>query len=179
MIKLINLLRENLNEAKQVGDIYHFTSYENMISIIDSDFKLKSSRKDGDTESYISFTRNRNMTSPTIYRDVRITVDGDALSNKYKIEPFADVKAGFGRKSKDESEERINVIKIGDEVDIKKYIKQIDILDPSMLKENEDEYAADDMEDAPGPSFLSQFYSLVDHLKKKNIKYNIVKSYAK
>ena len=183
MIKLINLLRENLNEAKQVGDIYHFTSYENMISIINDDFNLKSFGIDSDN-SYISFTRNRNMTSPTIYRDVRISIDGDNLSNKYKIEPFADVKAGFGRngryrKSKDESEERVNVFKKNDKIDIKKYIKSIDILDPTMLKENEDEYAADDMEDAPGPSFLSKFYELIDVLKKKNIKYNIVKSYAK
>ena len=89
MIKLINLLRENLNEAKQVGDIYHFTSYENTISIINDDFNLKSFGNNSDN-SYISFTRNRNMTSPTVYRDVRITIDGDNLSNKYKIEPFAD-----------------------------------------------------------------------------------------
>lgn len=173
----MDLLRESLNEAKQVGDIYHFTSYENMISIINDDFNLKSFGSNPDN-SYISFTRNKNMSSPTIYKDVRIIVDGDNLSNKYKIEPFADIKAGFGRKSKDESEERVNVFKKNDKIDIKKYIKSIDILDPTMLKENEDEYAADDMEDAPGPSKLSKFYELIDVLKKKNIKYNIVKSYA-
>ena len=187
----MDLLRESLNEAKQVGDIYHFTSYENMISIINDDFNLKSFGSNPDN-SYISFTRNKNMSSPTIYKDVRITIDGDNLSNKYKIEPFADIQAGFGRhsyyrnhilinkkKRPDESEERVNVFKKNDKIDIKKYIKSIDILDPTMLKENEDEYAADNMEDVPGPSFLSKFYELIDVLKKKSIKYNIVKSYAK
>lgn len=170
MIKLIDLLRENIDEAKQVGILYHFTSYPAMIKIIKDGFKLK-----GMGETYVSLTRNKNMQSDTISNSVRITIDGDALSNKYKIEPYADTTAGYGRKAiykkgitGDESEERINADKYNGVVDISKYIKDIDVKKPLLHIPNDE----DDFEQEP--EYLSAYQELISTLKKNNIKYNIV-----
>jgi hypothetical protein len=171
MIKLIELLRENLDEAKQAGLLYHFTNYPAMIKIIKDGFKIK-----GMGEPYVSLTRNKNMQSDTISNSVRITVDGDGLSNKYKIEPYADTTAGYGRKAiykkgitGDESEERINSDKYGGYVDISKYIKAIDVKKPIVRIPSDDE---DDFEQEP--EYLSAFQELISLLKKNNIKYNII-----
>lgn len=186
MIKLIKLFKESLNEAKQVGTIYHFTDYESAEKIINDDLKLKVSPKPfgmdktPDYAKYVSFTRNKDMKSPTIYREVRFKINGDALSNKYKTEPYADVKSGFGRAKSDESEERVDVEKRGGYVDISNYLISIELLDPSDVNENQQEWEDDvDYEQAPKTSHLSHFKSLIDSLKEKHLPFKIVKSYAK
>ena len=93
---LLNDIR--IIEAKQVGIIYHFTYPSSLEKIL----------KDGSLETindYVSFTRNFQLTG---FGQVRIAFDGDKLSEKYSIEPFADVglhRNNNGRES--ESEERI------------------------------------------------------------------------
>jgi hypothetical protein len=112
MIKLIDLLRE----AKQVGIIYHYTIYENAVDILKS-FNLKSGISD-DSLSSISFTRDKNFHKQrrTLYKFIepqcRFTFDGDKLSNKYKISPYAEQGIGnvnpFAKSKKGfEAEERI------------------------------------------------------------------------
>ena len=115
-IKLIDLL----NEAKQVGVLYHFTRTGELISIL-KDNILKASDTWATTDDFRpfnAFTRNKNGWDvggfPT---DVRITIDGNKLSNKYKIQPF---NMGFGV---DEMEERV----YKDIPDIKNYIIDITI----------------------------------------------------
>ena len=115
MIKLIKIL----NEAKQVGTIYHFTSNLSAINIARGN-KLTPTRHPelnpttNKKEHYISFTRNkgfRKVARVGIDLDVVFVVDGNKLSNKYKIKPF-----DFYKKSPqiaavaltyDEDEERI------------------------------------------------------------------------
>lgn len=187
MVKLIDILKESLKEGKQVGIVYHFTDYESAKKIIDDGLKLKVATKPvgldktPDYAKYVSFTRNKDMRSPTIYREVRFKVDGDAMSNRYKVEPYADTKAGFGRRSSDEAEERIDVEMRGGNIDISPYLMSIEIMDPTVLNENQQEYEDDytDFETPIKTSHVSHFKDLIDTLKEKNIPFKIVKSYLK
>lgn len=162
---------QSLNEAKQVGKLYHFTSYTHMIGIINSNFVLKSP-----IQPYISFTRNKLMQSDTIPDQVRFTVDGDKLSNKYRFEPYVDVEAGYGRSSKDESEERVSLKRYPNGVDISKAIISVDVKDITTSQQYYD-YADFDDEEMYEPPSLSSYDQLLKLLKAKNIPYNIVKSY--
>ena len=87
MIKLTDLL----NEGKQVGPLYHFTRTGELINILKSNILKVSDQwaTNDDLRPFNSFTRNKNGWDvggfPT---DVRITIDGNKLSNKYKIKPF-------------------------------------------------------------------------------------------
>jgi hypothetical protein len=111
---------KDLKEGKQVGLLYHFTRTGNLITIL-KDNILKASdawATNDDPRPFNSFTRNKNGWDvggfPT---DVRITIDGDKLSNKYKIQPF---NMDFGV---DEMEERI----YKDIPNIKDYILDITV----------------------------------------------------
>jgi hypothetical protein len=174
MYKLVDIL----NEAKQVGTLYHFTSYPRMIDIINNNLILKST-----IQPYVSFTRNRGMVSDTISQSVRITVDGDKLSHAYKIEPHADLTAGYGRKGNaqpgqkltgDESEERISLEKYPKGIDIsnaliivelKKITKSFDIDNP------------EDFEDYVEPPSLEAYNELIILLKREAIPYKIIEVY--
>ena len=102
MIKLIDLL----NEGKQVGILYHWTDFMGSMNIINQDF-LKGYLTDTfKKQPAISFTRDKNFykgknklaTKP----EICFVVDGDKLSNHYKIRPFQDSKI-----KKDETEEKV------------------------------------------------------------------------
>lgn len=120
-MKLLQLLKE----AKQVGILYHFTSPESALEILSSN-QLKS---EGNS---ISFTRNKKyLYEPGSHGKklqlVRIAIDGDRLSENYKISPFQNPynKAG------DEAEERI--VNIRRVADIKKYIIDITVDNANIL----------------------------------------------
>jgi len=87
-------LKDILNEAKQVGILYHYTSKAGLKSILDSN-QLNASKEHylGNDLYYISFTRNKNFHKKganwNVKTDYRITIDGNKLSNQYKIHPFA------------------------------------------------------------------------------------------
>jgi hypothetical protein len=90
---------------------------------------------------YISFTRDRALN--TLTNNVRITIDGDKLSNKYKIIPYSQLKPEtkqdkerwnrpFSRSTQDsESELVVPAKNYGGSIDILPYIKKIDIVDPN------------------------------------------------
>ena len=109
MIRLIDLLKE----AKQVGTIYHFTRLGALQSILETN-KLISQR------NYISFTRNKNWYPWKT--SVKLSFDGDKLSNKYKIQPFSDIDNII--KGSDEYEERVMLHEINN---LSKYILVIEI----------------------------------------------------
>jgi hypothetical protein len=109
-----------LNEAKQVGILYHYTSLNNALKIID-DNKLLASHADNGIS--ISFTRDKNfLKKPRIGlsgSDIAFVFNGDKLSNKYKIKPNKFNTDNVG----DESEERINnIIKIEN---LKNYVEEV------------------------------------------------------
>lgn len=109
--------KEYITERKQVGDIYHFTDVNKLGTIT-----YKNELDDINDRGYISFTRNKRMPD-TIkepwwkVKTVRITVDGDKLSDKYKIQPYNDNVSG------EETEERI----VGKST-VKIPIKKIEVL---------------------------------------------------
>lgn len=136
-----------IGEGKQVGTIYYFTTARNFIKIIQSNFILKSRVDD------VSFTRNFklvNLSKPgyfALYK-IRINIDGNKLSNKYKIVPYLDLENKIARVTDEENEEHI----LEEKVDIKNNIKSITILD------NEYEYEDD----------------IIQALEKHNIPFEIV-----
>lgn len=126
-----------LNESKQVGIIYHFTNTVRLWHILHSDSLKCSLPNDNAKEKdfYISFTRDKNfhkqLRSNGTTNNVRIAIDGNKLSNKYKINPFNYYKKTYFKDPYDyESEERIKN-KVYDEFEIKnldKYVISYDIL---------------------------------------------------
>lgn len=82
-------------EGKQVGTLYHFTNADKFIHIL-QDNVLKSSRKQPDNGyggyGYISFTRDKNFNKvprgSISGTAIVFIVDGDKLSDRYKVEPF-------------------------------------------------------------------------------------------
>ena len=90
------LLRENLlNEAKQVGPLYHFTSIIKAQEIINSGIIIghpEKFRKSDKRFFCVSTTRDKNFWD--VPRDigarveVRFSLDGNTISNKYPVKPF-------------------------------------------------------------------------------------------
>lgn len=83
-------------ESKQVGTIYHYTSIMAIFKILKEN-ELRSLRSfltfDNKEIDYISCTRNKNfhLENPTISSsDIRIELNGNLLSTKYKIIPRDD-----------------------------------------------------------------------------------------
>lgn len=152
--KLENLV---FNEAKQVGTLYHICALQDYIKYIAPKDQLKAS---GDYTNflyggsdYVSFTRNKNYNTLHGKADdtsvfVRLVVDGDKLSEHYKIGPYND--AYWDRSSEDEDghafggltgyddsielREQEEVVK-GPIKNISKYIKEIQ-LDVATLDED-------------------------------------------
>ena len=168
-----------LSEAKQVGTLYHFTSYPKMIKIIEDGLVLKSPTPKG----HISFTRNKGMVSDTISQSVRMTIDGDKLSERYKTEPYADTQAGYGRKvgrkdsvgfTGDESEERISGQKYPNGVDISKALIVVSV---KKITKSFDIDNPEDSEDFVEPPSLEAYNELIILLKREAIPYKIVEKY--
>ena len=121
-----------ISEGKQVGTLYHFTRLSSLQSFLTNGWDL------GSHMDYFSFTRNPDMLNQKYKNDftldwkigdkrvVRIVIDGDKLSNNFKIEPYLDVTHNIKREQ-GEYEEIINKSQKLKSIDIEKYIKQIDI----------------------------------------------------
>jgi hypothetical protein len=93
MIKLIDILRE----AKQVGPLYHFTNIKYLKGIINSGLKFEpnNSTLPQHKNTYsISVTRDKIGAGVIDYLsnvsdfDVRIKLDGDKISEIYRVEPI-------------------------------------------------------------------------------------------
>lgn len=95
-----DLNEDQLNERKQVGTIYHYTSLRALASILSDDElvgRLDYNSHGGSNAAIrtVSFTRDKNFYKGRTesYIDgagVRLAVDGDRLSDNYKIEPHDD-----------------------------------------------------------------------------------------
>ena len=112
----------SLIEAKQVGVLYHFTSFINALKILNKNMLIPGANR------YISFSRDKNFLNVARFSlgsgsggnpiGVAIVIDGDKLSNKYKITPYnyyasSEPSGGVLTKYKhtpeeDETEETVN-----------------------------------------------------------------------
>lgn len=171
MIKLIDILKE-LNEAKQVGDIYHFTDIDTLALMIENkgEIVLDPSFSSFAAGKYYSFTRNPNLgTLSEEKHHVRIKLDGDKMSNKYKFEPYADLDSDGGSYSKNspnyESEERINSEKYG-EINLTPYIEEITIINLDSFKEYLKSYRTGIEK---YNEMLNDYNSVLNWFKSKNI----------
>jgi hypothetical protein len=160
-ITFIEWLREKeLFEAKNVGTIYHFTKPRNLYMLLDKENQAQYGLEILEFISMngnFSATRNSSLTSDfshpilSVKNDyiVRISLDGDKLSNKYKIKPIRglqdnefDLFGSNNRVPKEWGEDEEVVM--GDKLKkdsttfkLKEYIIQIDIFNKKQ-KESED-----------------------------------------
>jgi len=160
---------DSLQEGKQVGPLYHYTSADGLKGIIQSN-RINASEENylGNELYYVSFTRNKNFHNKgqnfNVKTDYRITLDGDKLSNRYKIKPFAyipgwdytdnweydwledepeNVARDFfnGTGDYDEQEERISFKGGNGGIDnIKNYILAVDKVEDLQEKKNKDPF---------------------------------------
>jgi hypothetical protein len=164
MIKLLDLLRE----AKQVGILYHWTPFESLIEILKSnelkaningdynsiDFRT-TSNPSFEVKPHVSFTRIKGKVSGNDHIFMfpcALEIDGDKLSNNYKIFPYSmvdspKIKAGQYVDPDEEEEtyqaeyeERVN----GSIKNLNNYIKAI-ILDKSVLELELKNYKKEDL----------------------------------
>jgi hypothetical protein len=90
MIKLIDILRE----SKQVGMLYHFTNSSFLNSIKEKGIKFEPDNSGlYSNQFYIATTRDKSgkgLFKHLGYKDlnIRITLDGNKISERYKIEPI-------------------------------------------------------------------------------------------
>ena len=111
--------KEYLDEQKQVGTIYHFTTGKSFRKMLDNNFRDKYNLELFELFSkndHLSCTRNFCLAddplgdiSVTFGYNVRINIDGTKLSNKYKIRPILGLTNNenpFDIKNKDA--ERVN-----------------------------------------------------------------------
>lgn len=95
--RLLKLEKRVLNEAKQVGTLYHVCTLPAYLKHIVPKDQLKSSGEwqnylYGDND-YVSFTRNKRYIVSTNDTDhshilIKLVIDGDKLSERYKIGPY-------------------------------------------------------------------------------------------
>lgn len=129
-------------EAKQVGILYHFTTTGNLISILKSD-TLRGSSASQLGKDVISTTRFYDMGDtplfplPTGFGECRITLNGNKLSNKYKIRPFNDeyTLSGYGVSRGTGSSEYEEMIMTDKVTNLSKYIIQIDSIETDIVDE--------------------------------------------
>ncbi len=153
MIKLIDIL----NEAKQVGVLYHFTNSESLLDILTNNTleatygdygKTTHQSKSGPS---ISFTRTSNKYAFPLAEDADavLVIDGNKLSNNYRIIPYSEQEAEF-----DEMDERIYNKNI---TNLNKYLIKV-----IMYEDNKDVFGKDIWDEC------------IEILKEKNIPYEIV-----
>lgn len=91
----------SLEEAKNYGDLYHFTKSQSVIDMFKFGFLLPSKTYGENHINYLSLTRNPHAyKAPYLgYKrvDVGLVFDGTNLSNKYKVRPYLDTHAGIKR----------------------------------------------------------------------------------
>jgi hypothetical protein len=145
MDKLVKeLVSPILEFAKQRGQLYHFTSLKSLIKILSSNTLISSPdykphpEHEGPLTSlhYFSTTRDKFLykKNPKIASyDVRLILNGDKLSSKYKIEPYyyyhdEMIDEPAPKHDQDESEERIIFKNPGEIPNASNYIIKIQIL---------------------------------------------------
>jgi hypothetical protein len=83
------LLQEiNIVESKIVGDLYHITETNNLLSMLNTNYMVPNNERAVSTTRDYQFNLNKMRKEDSNESLSRITFDGNKLSNKYKIKPF-------------------------------------------------------------------------------------------
>jgi hypothetical protein len=167
-------LYENLQEGKQVGDLYHFTDIDSLYYMIKNNGKIELDNTFSSfaARDYFSFTRNPKLnTLGEEKTHVRIKLDGNKLSNKYKITPYSDSE--YSRTSgQPEAEERIDSSKYGGKIDLEPYIKDVYLISSS----NWEKYIEDlDWNSGKKSNLKDKYYHVLKYLNYNNINFDFLK----
>jgi hypothetical protein len=131
---------EQLDESKQVGIIYHYTTFEAGLKILQSN-QLKSGEAADSTKSKpvfaISFTRDKRFHNNHVVGfeessfgnkpQLRFTIDGNKLSNRFSVQPYSQGGAFSKDRKGFESEERVISDKIFT-IPLSDYLISVDLL---------------------------------------------------
>lgn len=172
-MKLFEIAQE-IDERKNIGNLYHFTTYEGMFGILSDGLKLQNKHgtiTDKGNE-FISFTRDMRMESDSIPSQVRIKIDGTILSDRYQVKPYADIKSGYGRTTQDEKEERALVKKKDGYVDISGCILQILIKNIESITQDDNDWEYEVI-----PLNNSKYEQLLELLPKTGIPFGVINKY--
>ena len=156
-------------EGKQVGILYHFTSIYALYKILSQHQPHLSTPL-----NYISCTRNFNMKSKELRLEkqcCRITLDGDKLSQKYKIKPHFDQRYP----EPEEREERI--INDHNSIPLEKYVIRIDILENPPININDrgiNAYTFEDKYSREPEEIKFHYEELKNKIKDLNSKFPII-----
>ena len=135
-----DLKEEQLDESKQVGTIYHYTTFENGLKILQSN-ELKSGEAADSTKTNpvfaISFTRDKRFHDNHVVGfdessfgntpQLRFTIDGNKLSNRFSVQPYSQGGAFSKDRKGFEAEERV----ISDKpftIPLSDYLISVDVL---------------------------------------------------
>lgn len=157
-----------ITEAKHVGTIYHYTTIEKLHDIIHQDKPFEMGSHNGET---ISATRNPQLSlhNKTFKNhNVRITLDGDKISEHHKVRPIAGLTDNEGdvenhkhndkyRVKRDSGEAEEAIIK--HPLNIHRYIKHIHI-----IKNRNDDHNVEN--------------NIIPKLKELNVPHSYTKSYS-
>ena len=122
------------NEAKQVGTIYHVCSLKDYLKYILPNDTLQASGRYYNFayggNDYISFTRDKKFVVESRDEEVvlvQLVVDGDLLSERYKVRPYNDFAFGKDgtRKPDDFRKREMEECVKGPIKNISKYIKEV------------------------------------------------------
>jgi hypothetical protein len=177
MIKLVNILKE-ITEAKQVGDIYHFTSTDALAEMIKEYGNITLDIEAGSFAAggYYSFTRNPNLgTLAEEKHHVRIKLDGDKMSTRYKFEPYADMdgdKDFMKGNPNFEAEERIKAN--NKTLNLTPYIEEISILSPEKFQEYLDDRHSGSETLYYYKSIVQSYNDSLNWIKSSNIPYKLI-----
>jgi hypothetical protein len=114
------LKEEQIDESKQVGTIYHYTTFEAGLKILQSN-QLKSGEAADSTKQTpvfaISFTRDKRFHDNHVVGfdessfgntpQLRFTIDGNKLSNRFSVQPYSQGGVFDKGKKSFEAEERV------------------------------------------------------------------------
>lgn len=169
----MRIYNEVLSEGKSVGKLYHFTDLDGLSSILSSN-RMRGLDNDGDSKRSVSVSRGHQLEGLTTLEmygyDVRITLNGDKISQGHKIVPFLgqpeqakwnDPDHEFSYAYRIEREERI----YGDIERIDRYILKIDVL-KSIGDTIEDEERWDRIDNEIAPS-TDKVINIVNDFTKK------------
>lgn len=123
-----------INEAKQVGILYHYTSVAQAIGILRDNALIGNPSKDVEgNPSTVSFTRNQNYHNTVEFKptggSARLAFDGDRMSNQFKLSP---VMGSVGRQGwpmgpMGRPNNETEVIAFADSIPVKPYLVAIDV----------------------------------------------------
>lgn len=165
-------INSRLNEGKQVGTLYHWTDFESLYHIINSNLLISNETTDDESKrtksekKCISFTRSKNKSQFLIAQEGQcaLIIDGDKLSNNYKINPHHDINPHFygndefDEEQYDEMEERV----CGKDIkNLSNYIIKV-IFDEESIEGSDQN--------------KKEFKKALNIVKKKNIPFEIIKN---